>query len=195
LRTLRGHKRHRRRERSAQSSISGTLLQVLVVEARPECGHALRDGYTPINEHTVAGAKRRLPDLRPQIVITDFVLSDGNGVDVCCMAKALAHLPLVIVTAPTAEQVPAALKAGCNAVLLRPFFAEPAVCPHRTPPPAVTSCRHHASRGSSGGHCGKRRMWCACLSCDTSGLRDGWSDSHDDCRLADNTVAALEWRH
>jgi DNA-binding NarL/FixJ family response regulator len=105
----------------SQSSISGTLLQVLVVEARPECGHAQRDGYTPINEHTVAGAKRRLAELRPQIVVTDLVLSDGNGVDVCRTAKALAHPPLVIVTPTTAEQVPAALNAGCNAVLLNRF--------------------------------------------------------------------------
>jgi DNA-binding response OmpR family regulator len=57
----------------------------------------------------------------PLPLVSQAVLSDGNGVDVCRMAKALAHPPLVIVTPTTAEQVPAALKAGCNAVLLRPF--------------------------------------------------------------------------
>jgi DNA-binding response OmpR family regulator len=81
----------------------------------------LRDGFAPVVEGSVSGARRRLSELRPAIVITDLTLPDGDGVEVCRLAKALPHSPLVIVTSEIPQRVPSALRAGCNAVLLKPF--------------------------------------------------------------------------
>lgn len=61
---------------------------------------------------------RRSP---PSLVITELDLEDGSGIEICRTAKTLQTPPSVLVTTPTPEQVPDALAAGCDGVLLKPF--------------------------------------------------------------------------
>jgi DNA-binding response OmpR family regulator len=97
-------------------------LQVLIVDATSEnCADVLRHSYAPLIERTVFDATRQLLDVRPPIVITELVLPDGDGVEICRTAKALPRPPIVLVTTTASERVPAALIAGCDAVLLKPY--------------------------------------------------------------------------
>jgi DNA-binding response OmpR family regulator len=57
----------------------------------------------------------------PALVVTELALSDGNGVDICSTAKALRSPSSVLVTTADPATVPAALVAGCDGVLLKPF--------------------------------------------------------------------------
>lgn len=101
---------------------SSSRLQLLIADAAPErCLDALREPYAPVVERSVSSAIRRLSELRPAIVIVDLALPDGDGIEICRFAKALPRPPLVMVTAAAPERVPAALIAGCNSVLLKPY--------------------------------------------------------------------------
>jgi DNA-binding response OmpR family regulator len=57
----------------------------------------------------------------PALVVTEIELEDGSGVDVCRTAKALPVPATVLVTTEDPTRVPAALTAGCDGVLLKPF--------------------------------------------------------------------------
>jgi DNA-binding response OmpR family regulator len=57
----------------------------------------------------------------PDFVVTDVGFPDGLGYEICRVAKELTVPSTVLVTASAAEQVPDALVAGCDSVLLKPF--------------------------------------------------------------------------
>jgi DNA-binding response OmpR family regulator len=57
----------------------------------------------------------------PALVVTEIDLEDGSGVDLCRTAKALPVPATVLVTTEDPNRVPAALAAGCDGVLLKPF--------------------------------------------------------------------------
>lgn len=105
----------------ATASPAGNRLQVLIADAAYDRLDALGGGYAPIITRTVAEATRRLLNARPSIVVTELLLPDGDGVEICRTANALPCPPLVIVTTAALECVPRALIAGCNAVLLKPY--------------------------------------------------------------------------
>ena len=69
-----------------------------------------------------AQAVRALKAFQPTLVITELALPDGDGVSVCRQSKAgESGVTLVLVTTSDPERVPAALKAGCDGVLMKPF--------------------------------------------------------------------------
>lgn len=58
---------------------------------------------------------------RPRLVVTDLALADGDGLEICRAAKAGQPRPSVLVATANVDRVPHAIKAGCDAVLLKPF--------------------------------------------------------------------------
>jgi DNA-binding response OmpR family regulator len=54
-------------------------------------------------------------------VVTELALEDGSGVDICSTAKAQRIPSSVLVTTTDPSEVPDALAAGCDGVLLKPF--------------------------------------------------------------------------
>jgi len=70
--------------------------------------------------HTAAAATERIEQLRPGVVNVDL---DTPGVDGAAICQSAAELTPthVLVTTSTPQHVPAALRAGCHAVLLKPF--------------------------------------------------------------------------
>ena len=69
-----------------------------------------------------AQAIRALKAFQPTLVITELTLPDGDGVSVCRQSKAgESGVTLVLATTSDPERVPAALKAGCDGVLMKPF--------------------------------------------------------------------------
>jgi two-component system, NtrC family, response regulator PilR len=57
----------------------------------------------------------------PGLVVTELSLPDGTGNEICSAAKSLNVPATVLVTTADVENVPAAIEAGCDAVLLKPF--------------------------------------------------------------------------
>jgi CheY-like chemotaxis protein len=57
----------------------------------------------------------------PEFVATELAFAGGVGYEICRVAKALAVPSTVLVMTAVVELVPAAIAAGCDAVLLKPF--------------------------------------------------------------------------
>jgi len=67
-------------------------------------------------------AVRALRAFQPTMVITELTLPDGDGVSLCRESKAFnVDPPSVLAMTSNPERVPEALKAGCDAILMKPF--------------------------------------------------------------------------
>jgi DNA-binding response OmpR family regulator len=82
---------------------------------------ALRETYrvTPVN--TAEAALRHVERSAPAMLVLELALPDGGADRVCRAAKDLNTPATVLVTTADVEQVPDAIEAGCDAVLLKPF--------------------------------------------------------------------------
>jgi DNA-binding response OmpR family regulator len=101
------------------------LVDILIVDT-----DVVTAGYLSLFETTgfrvsftpnAATAKDQIRRTAPALVVTELSLEDGSGVDVCSAAKRLSMPPTVLVTTSDPAQVPDALLAGCDGVLLKPF--------------------------------------------------------------------------
>ena len=67
-------------------------------------------------------ARRAMRAYQPTLVITELMLPEGDGVSLCRESKAFGvNAPSVLAVTSATERVPHALKAGCDAVLVKPF--------------------------------------------------------------------------
>jgi DNA-binding response OmpR family regulator len=82
---------------------------------------SLRPNFDVSAVSTVREALLEIERKRPAFVITELRLPDGNGVDICRAGMASMHRPTMLVTTDATEMVPAAITAGCDGVLLKPF--------------------------------------------------------------------------
>ena len=123
--------------------------------------------FTRLSAQTTADAVQRIARERPRIVVVDWDREDFDGPAICRAAAALPATS-VLVTTSTPERVPAILKAGCHAVLLKPF-ARNLIAAR-----LGRLLRERPVRGLSGariGESGTNRVWptTACPQCHTSG--------------------------
>lgn len=81
----------------------------------------LREKFRVSQVTTAGAALRQVERTPPAIVVTELALPDGGGEQVCRAAKHLQLPATVLVITSDVEQVPAAIEAGCDAVLLKPF--------------------------------------------------------------------------
>jgi DNA-binding response OmpR family regulator len=98
--------------------------ELLFVDDDPiatRCVPVLRETYRVAVAATADSAIHYLERARPTLVITELTLDGGSGVDICKAARNLSSPSTVLVTTKAVEQVPEALSAGCNGVLLKPF--------------------------------------------------------------------------
>jgi DNA-binding response OmpR family regulator len=82
---------------------------------------ALSERYRITHASTAGGALEHLGGRSPALVVTELDLADGPGESICRSAKALREPATVLVMTPDVRRVPAALAAGCDGVLLKPF--------------------------------------------------------------------------
>jgi DNA-binding response OmpR family regulator len=84
-----------------------------------------RKGVTAVTASSVALARAALGRERPDLVICDLRLPDGDGLDVVRAARAAAPpVPVIVVTGfPSDETRRTALGAGATAFLSKPFAA------------------------------------------------------------------------
>jgi len=107
----------------------GPQVQTVTAEARPSLLVAVNETDAPkyaipsfnrSTVHTTTAALQSITRERPSVVIIDLDVAALNGPEICRMCAALPLTSVLVTTVNTAT-VPAALKAGCHAVLLKPF--------------------------------------------------------------------------
>src|SRR5262245_58222497 len=76
--------------------------------------------FTRFPVHTTAEALRLIETARPRVVVIDWDVPDIDGPIVCSASRKFAQTA-VLVTMGAADHAPSALKAGCHAILLKPF--------------------------------------------------------------------------
>ena len=107
------------------SAVSPTpTTDVLLVDGSADAAAyaaVLRGSYRVATTGSSDVAKQFLHRSSPAIVITELDLEDADGVEICREAKGLRLPPPVLVTTIQTERIPAALEAGCDGVLLKPF--------------------------------------------------------------------------
>jgi DNA-binding response OmpR family regulator len=82
---------------------------------------SLHEKYRVSVVPTVDAALQYLRQTTPCLVVAELEIENGAAVEVCRHAKQLPLPATVLVTTGNVELVPAALDAGCDGVLLKPF--------------------------------------------------------------------------
>lgn len=136
---------------------------------------------------TLAAALSRVKSMNRAIIVTELELPDGDGAALCRALNTGRQSVLMLAVTNDPTRVPAALLAGCNSVLLKPFAANllfarlgrltrdlKTRCAFPAAPltlgtneqwPAIVcpSCGH--SGATSFDSTSMRRWWYACLEC------------------------------
>ena len=105
------------------------MYRVLVVEDEPEIRRILRvllesEGYRVVEAETVARADVEARAHKPDLLIVDLGLPDGNGIDVIRGVRTWSTVPILVLSARTMEdQKIAALDAGADDYVTKPFSA------------------------------------------------------------------------
>lgn len=100
---------------------------VLVVEDEPQMRRFLRaslasHGYRLIEASTVAQGERLLTESRPDVVLLDLGLPDGDGIEFTRRIREWSRVPIVVVSARGQEEDKVdALDAGADDYLTKPF--------------------------------------------------------------------------
>jgi len=85
----------------------------------------IRDGYRVAEAGSVAAAERAVREARPDLILMDVALPDGDGLELTARLKAdvlTAGIPVVAVTAHAmAAEAQRAVAAGCRAVITKPI--------------------------------------------------------------------------
>jgi two-component system, OmpR family, KDP operon response regulator KdpE len=105
------------------------MHQVLVVEDEPGIRQVLRvlleaERYRVVEAETAARAESEARTHKPDLLIVDLGLPDGDGLDVIRRVRAWSPVPIVVLSARTMEdQKVAALDAGADDYVTKPFGA------------------------------------------------------------------------
>jgi CheY-like chemotaxis protein len=146
--------------------------------------------YARMTARTTIEAVRLIGQLRPRVIVVDWDIDELDHAAICGAARQAAPVSILAVM-ESPETAPSALKAGCHAVLLKPFSLNLAsarlgrLC--REMPVAIAATRLGAPVQTWGTnrrwpevccpHCSDagavcfeyashRRSWYACLGCD-----------------------------
>jgi two-component system KDP operon response regulator KdpE len=105
------------------------MHQVLVVEDEPGIRHVLRvlleaDHYRVIEAETAKRAEIEARSHKPDLLIVDLGLPDGDGLEVIRALRGWSPVPVIVLSARTLEsQKIAALDAGADDYVSKPFSA------------------------------------------------------------------------
>ena len=108
----------------------GSPAQLLVVEdhgytAVLVCIILKMAGYEVQSVASVAEARQFLQEERIDLVLTDWMLTDGNGGDVCSAARAInPRMPIIVFSALDTKQHPQITQSQADAYLVKPVGVE-----------------------------------------------------------------------
>ena len=165
----------------AEPSTNTDVLLIDTDIAAAMYGPSLRDKYRVHTVDTWDAARQHLTRHPPALVITELALGGISGVEVCRQAKALPVPPTVLVTTSDVSQVPDAIEAGCDGVLLKPFATN---LLHarigRLLRGRPGDLRLHAQARPAPGSSGTNRLWpeTACPNCNHEGVTSFEFSSH-----------------
>jgi CheY-like chemotaxis protein len=174
--------------RSQPAAAAAPAIVVLLAIAENDVHRYPAGTFTTVTAHTTAEAIRSIEAVRPCVLAIDWDLPSIDGTAVCRAAADFASATM-LVTTESVERVPAAIKAGCQSVLLKPFSLNLAAArlgrlcrelPVSTSPfvrAAVergtnrtwphTVCPRCGATGATGfDFSSYRRTWYACLGCE-----------------------------
>jgi len=103
--------------------------RILVVEDEPEirrfvCAALAREGFEPHEADGVARGAIEAGTRRPDLVVVDLGLPDGDGVDLIRQLRTWTDMPVLVLSARGEEpQKVEALDAGADDYLVKPFGA------------------------------------------------------------------------
>lgn len=104
------------------------MSRFLIVEDDESIGSTLRDGiecegHTALLERDGDAALRAIHEMRPDLVILDWILPTVSGLDVCRRLRAERnHVPIIMVTGRAQEiEKVVALKSGADDYVTKPF--------------------------------------------------------------------------
>ena len=103
--------------------------QILIIEDEPVIREVLRvllvrEAYRVIEAPTAARAQIEARNHKPDLLIVDLGLPDGDGLDLIRRIRAWSSIPIVVLSARTLEeQKIAALDAGADDFVTKPFSA------------------------------------------------------------------------
>ncbi|MFJ3956082.1 response regulator [Arthrobacter sp. NPDC090010] len=106
------------------------MTKVLVVEDEPGIARALQlnfkvHGYQSVLAHNDAMARRLAADERPDVVILDLGLPDGDGIEFLRWLRQWSELPVIVLSARHgSHDKVAALDAGADDYVTKPFGIE-----------------------------------------------------------------------
>src|SRR3984885_1733185 len=105
------------------------MYQVLVIEDEPEIRHVLRvllesERFRFIEAATAARADIEARAHKPDLLLVDLGLPDGDGLRVIRRVRSWSPVPIIVLSARTMEeQKIAALDAGADDFVTKPFSA------------------------------------------------------------------------
>jgi len=123
-------------------------IKLLVIDDEPAIRRLLQTslaphGYDVVEAATGAEGLRRLEQDRPDMVLLDLGLPDGDGVELIPQIQALSAAPIVVLSVRNDDGAKvAALDLGASDYLAKPFSLPELMARLRT------AARHHAARAS-----------------------------------------------
>ena len=112
-------------ETETASGTGGTLI--LLIEDEPQLRRFLRpmlhsEGYRLIEAETATEGLRQVEVGKPELVLLDLGLPDGDGIEVTRQLRAWTQVPIIVVSARGMEvDKIAAFEAGADDYLIKPF--------------------------------------------------------------------------
>jgi DNA-binding response OmpR family regulator len=112
---------------SVEQTTAGT--RVLLVEDEPSISEPFsralaREGFEPVLAPTVAAARAEIGGRRPDIVLLDLSLPDGDGRELARELRAASQVPIIMVTARGSEiDRVVGLELGADDYVVKPFSA------------------------------------------------------------------------
>jgi two-component system KDP operon response regulator KdpE len=109
--------------------VTNAMHQVLVIEDEPGIRQVLRvlleaEDYRVIEAETAARAQIEARSHKPDLLIVDLGLPDGDGLEVIRRVREWSPVPVIVLSARTLEsQKIAALDAGADDYVSKPFSA------------------------------------------------------------------------
>ncbi|MFI5004123.1 MAG: response regulator transcription factor [Solirubrobacterales bacterium] len=152
---------------------SGGPPRVLLVEdeasiADPFARALARNGFEPLIARTAADALRLGREARPDVVLLDLTLPDGDGRDVCRELRRSTDVPIIMLTARgTVTDRVVGLELGADDYVVKPFAVGEVISRIRAvlrrartaPAPPEPSEPEVLSRGELRLDLGARRVW------------------------------------
>ena len=138
------------------NGMTASMHQVLVVEDEPGIRTVLKlmlqsGKYRVVEADTAARADVEARTHRPDLLIVDLGLPDGDGLDVIRRVRAWSPVPIIVLSARIMEeQKVAALDAGADDFVTKPFGAsELLACERRCAAPRARETRRRGLRSAA----------------------------------------------